>query len=49
VVLKALAFERRGENKDAYDLFSMIRNYGRSVEDLAARLRPLALCAEPNR
>ena len=48
VVLKALAFDLRGENKDAYDLFYMIRNYGKSVEDVVARLRPL-LTAEPAR
>jgi len=41
VVLKALAFDLRGENKDAYDLFYMIRNYGKSVEDVVARLHPL--------
>ena len=28
VVLKALAFEIRGENKDAYDLYYLVRNYG---------------------
>jgi hypothetical protein len=27
VVLKALAFDSRGENKDAYDLFYVVRNY----------------------
>jgi len=41
VVLKALAFRGRGENKDAYDLYYVIRNFGESVEDVAARLRPL--------
>jgi hypothetical protein len=41
VVLKALAFHIRGENKDAYDLFYLLRNYGRSVSDVAAQLRPL--------
>ena len=41
VVLKALAFDRRGENKDAYDLYYLIRNYGSGVSDVAARLRPL--------
>lgn len=29
-VLKALAFENRGENKDAYDLYYVLRNYGTS-------------------
>lgn len=41
VVLKALAFHIRGENKDAYDLFYLLRNYGRGVADVAAELRPL--------
>jgi hypothetical protein len=41
VVLKALAFGSRGENKDAYDLFYVVRNYGSRVEDIAACLRPL--------
>jgi hypothetical protein len=41
VVLKALALRIRGENKDAYDLFYLLRNYGRSVSDMAAQLRPL--------
>ncbi len=41
VVLKALAFRIRGENKDAYDLFYLLRNYGKGVEDVAALLRPL--------
>jgi hypothetical protein len=41
VVLKALAFHIRGENKDAYDLFYVLRNYGAGVADVAAELRPL--------
>jgi hypothetical protein len=41
VVLKALAFGIRGENKDAYDLFYLIRNYGNGVPDVAAELKPL--------
>ena len=41
VVLKALAFEDRGENKHAYDLYYLIRNAGAGVEDVATRLRPL--------
>ncbi len=41
VILKALAFHIRGENKDAYDLFYLLRNYGRRVADVAAELRPL--------
>lgn len=41
VVLKALAFDLRGENKDAYDLFYLVRNYGAGVQDVATCLRPL--------
>lgn len=41
VVLKALAFDGRGENKDTYDLYYVIRNYGVGVDDVAAKLRPL--------
>ena len=41
VLLKALAFRIRGENKDAYDLFYLLRNYGQSVSEVAAQLRPL--------
>lgn len=41
VVLKALAFHQRGENKDAYDLHYLLSHYGASVEDVARRLRPL--------
>jgi hypothetical protein len=40
VVLKALAFDSRGENKDAYDLFYVVRNYGAGPNDVAARLSP---------
>ena len=41
VVLKALAFRSRGDNKDAYDLYYHIRNYGSGVEELANALKPL--------
>jgi hypothetical protein len=41
VVLKALAFGLRGENKDAYDLFHVLRNYGAGVEDIVEHLDPL--------
>ena len=41
VVLKALAFRNRAENKDAYDLYYHIRNYGSSIEDIAEALKPL--------
>jgi hypothetical protein len=36
VVLKALVFLGRGENKDAYDLYYLVRNSGAGVEDVAA-------------
>ncbi|MCK9524004.1 MAG: hypothetical protein M0R76_13335 [Proteobacteria bacterium] len=49
VVLKALAFDGRGENKDAYDLFYVIRNYGAGVEDVALKIRPLLDDAEAQR
>jgi hypothetical protein len=41
VVLKALAFESRGENKDAYDLFYILRHFGNALDDVVARLAPL--------
>jgi hypothetical protein len=41
VVLKALAFQNRGENKDAYDLFYVIRNFERGPESVAELLKPM--------
>jgi hypothetical protein len=41
IVLKALAFNLRGENKDAYDLFYVLRNYGAGVEDIVENLNPM--------
>jgi hypothetical protein len=41
LVLKALAFDSRGESKDAYDLHYVIRNYGAGVDDVVAKLQPL--------
>lgn len=41
VVLKALAFDSRGENKDAYDLYYVVRNFGGGPADVAAKLRSL--------
>jgi hypothetical protein len=41
VVLKALAFHARGENKDAYDLYYLVRNMGKGVGEIAECLRPL--------
>jgi hypothetical protein len=41
VVLKSIAFRQRGENKDAYDLYYLVRNFGAGVDDVASRLKPL--------
>ena len=41
VVLKALAFHNRGECKDAYDLYYMLRSYGDGVRSVVGELRPL--------
>jgi Nucleotidyl transferase AbiEii toxin, Type IV TA system len=41
IALKALAFGSRGENKDAYDLFYVMRNYGSDINDIVARFEPL--------
>ncbi len=38
VALKALAFQARGYDKDAYDLYHVVRNYGRGIGDVASRL-----------
>lgn len=41
VVLKALAFRDRGENKDAYDLFYLVKHFGAGVENVGNCLLPL--------
>ncbi len=41
VILKSIAFRLRGENKDAYDLYYLVRNYGAGIDDVASRLEPL--------
>lgn len=41
VVLKALAFDSRGENKDAYDLYYLVRNYGADVGAVARKVKAL--------
>ena len=41
VVLKALAFDGRGEEKDAYDLYYVVRNFGDGIPNLTERLSPL--------
>jgi len=40
VILKALAFGTRGENKDAYDLYYVIHNYGSGIDDVFKCLNP---------
>ncbi len=37
VILKSLAFEIRNENKDAYDLFYVLRNFEKGMDEIAAR------------
>jgi hypothetical protein len=41
VAMKALALRGRGENKDAYDLVYVLRNFGTGPVDTSPRLRPL--------
>lgn len=41
VVVKALAFDLRGENKEAYDLFYVVRNLELGVEGIAACMGPI--------
>ncbi|MCJ7567003.1 MAG: nucleotidyl transferase AbiEii/AbiGii toxin family protein [Anaerolineales bacterium] len=41
IALKALAFASRGENKDAYDLYYVVRNFGIGPEQVAKYLAPL--------
>jgi len=42
VILKALAFRLRGENKDAYDLFYLLRHLVAGLADIVRRLGPHA-------
>jgi hypothetical protein len=42
VILKALAFGNRGESKDAYDLYYVVRNYGFGVGEVAEHIRALS-------
>lgn len=39
VVLKALAFDKRGKPKDAYDLFYMLRNRPNGIAWIGQRIR----------
>jgi hypothetical protein len=41
IALKTLAFGLRGENKDAYDLFYVIRNFRDGPSSVAAHVAPL--------
>ena len=36
-----LAFHQRGENKNAYDLYFVIRNYGSGIDEVCECLSPL--------
>ena len=47
--IKALAFDGRGENKDAYDLYYVLRHFGSDVHDVAQRMLPLATTPEAQR
>jgi predicted nucleotidyltransferase len=49
IVMKALAFRGRGENKDAYDLAYLLRNHAAGIRDVANRLGPLLDDAEAAR
>lgn len=41
VVMKAIAFDNRGEKKDAYDLYYTLRNYGQGPASIAEAIAPL--------
>lgn len=41
IIDQALAFSLRGENKDAYDLFYVVRNFGSEPKEVANLLRPI--------
>lgn len=45
-VIKSLAFDQRGVEKDAYDMYYVVRNFGSGVGEVAARLAPLLHHAE---
>ena len=49
IVIKALAFDQRGENKDAYDLYYVVRNYGEDPTDIAANILAFLPNAEATR
>ena len=41
LVLKALAFRNRGENKDAYDIYYIVRNFGSGPEEVGREITKL--------
>ena len=41
VILKALAFDGRGANKDAYDLFYVLQHFEGGLSEIAHSMRPL--------
>lgn len=41
IILKSIAFRLRGENKDAYDLYYLIRNYSGGIDELVSQIIPL--------
>lgn len=49
VVLKALAFNSRGENKDTYDLYYVVRNYCAGPTEVVSKLQPLLDDADAQR
>jgi hypothetical protein len=46
VAMKALALRLRGENKDAYDLWFMLRHFGSSMQDVVHRMAGIRAEAE---
>ncbi len=46
IVLKALAFDKRGKPKDAYDLFYVLRNHADGVERIGQKIRSFGERAE---
>jgi hypothetical protein len=49
VVLKALAFRTRGDNKDAYDLHYLVSQYGTGVQSVVGHFKPLLDAPEAQR
>ena len=49
IVIKALTFANRNLNKDAYDLYFVLKNYGAGVHDIFPHLAPLLKFADARR